>query len=89
MSKDMKKMTKKANELKDKLVDLLNESDVETHLALIVLSSMAVDCAINMVGVQPHEFIRMISQSVCLAVEANEEEEEGEDDEPTISRTTH
>mgnify|MGYP003352625914 CR=1 FL=1 len=87
-----KKMLKQANELKDKIVDLLNEADIEQGLALVVLSSMTVDCGINMVKIPPHEFIRMMAQSICLAVEVNEDEddeEEGEDDEQIISRTTH
>ena len=85
-----KKMLKQANELKDKIVDLLNEADIETGLALTVLASMAVDCGINKAEIAPHELIRMFAQSVCLAVEVNEEyEEEEEDDEQTISRTTH
>ena len=85
-----KKMLKQANELKDKIVDLLNESDIEAGLALVVLSSMTVDCGINMVKIPPHEFIRMMAQSICLAAEVEEDdEEEGEDDEQIISRTTH
>ena len=90
-----KKMLKQANELKDKLVDLLNEADIDTGLALVVLSSLTVDCGVNMAKIPPHEFIRMLTQSVCLAVEVNEmiedeeEEEEEEDDEQAISRTTH
>ena len=87
-------MLKQANELKDKIVDLLNEADIDTGLALVVLSSLTVDCGVNMAKIPPHEFIRMLAQSVCTAVEANEmfdeeDEEEGEDDEQIISRTTH
>lgn len=89
--KEMKKQLKQANELKDKIVDLLNESDIETGLALTVLSSLSVDCAINMAKIPPHEYIRMVSHAVCVAVDVNEEneEEEEEEHEQTFSRTTH
>lgn len=87
-----KKMLKQANELKDKIVDLLNESDIEIGLALTVLASLTVDCGVNMAKIPPHDLIRMLAQSVCTAVEVNEmndEEESEEDDEQAISRTTH
>lgn len=85
-----KKMLKQATELKDKIVDLLNESDIDTGLALVVLSSLTVDCGINMAKIPPHDFIRMMAQSICLAVEVNEDDdEEEEEDEQAISRTTH
>ena len=86
-----KQMLKKANELKDKIVDLLNEADIETGLALTVLASLTVDCGINMAKIPPHELVRMLAQSVCLAVEVNEdnEEESEEEDEQAHSRTTH
>ena len=88
--KEMKKQLKQANELKDKIVDLLNESDIETGLALTVLSSLSVDCALNMAKIPPHEYIRMVAQAVCLAVDVNEEDEEEEEEhEQTFSRTTH
>lgn len=88
--KEIKKAMKQANELKDKLVDVLNESDIETGLALTVLSSLSVDCALNMAKIPPHEYIRMVSQAVCLAVDVNEEDEEEEEEhEQTFSRTTH
>ena len=86
-----RKALKQANELKDKIVDLLNEADIEIGLALTVLASLTVDCGINMAKIPPHELIRMLTQSVCLAVEVNEEieEESEEDDEQINSRTTH
>ena len=92
MNKEEKKLLKQATELKDKIVDLLNEADIEIGLAMTVLASLTVDCGVNMAKIAPHELIRMLSQSVCLAVEVNEmndEEESEEDDEQIISRTTH
>ena len=93
MTKDERKMLKKANELKDNIVDLLHEADIETGLALTVLVALTIDAGLNHATIRPHEFIRMLSQFVCAAVDAMEEcdheNEEGEDDEQVISRTTH
>ena len=93
MTKDERKMLKKANELKDNIVDLLHEADIETGLALTVLVALSIDAGLNHANIPPHELIRMLAQSVCRAVEAMEEcdheNEEGEDDEQVISRTTH
>jgi len=94
MTKDERRMLKKANELKDNIVDLLHEADIETGLALTVLVALSIDAGLNHANIPPHELIRMLAQSVCRAVEAMEErdhenEEEGEDDEQVISRTTH
>jgi len=89
--KETKKMLKRANELKDKIGDLLNEADIEVGLALTVLTAMTVDTALNQANIPPHELIRMLAQSVCKAHELLEEEleEEEENDEQTDSRTTH
>lgn len=91
--KETKKMLKRANELKDKIGDLLNEADIEVGLALTVLTAMTVDTALNQANIPPHELIRMLAQSVCKAQEVIEEEleqeEEEKDDEQTNSRTTH
>jgi hypothetical protein len=90
--KEKKAMLKKANELKDKIGDLLSEADIEVGLALTVLTAMTVDTALKQASLPPHELIRMLAMSVCKAHELLEEElddEEGEDDEQTISRTTH
>lgn len=91
--KETKRMLKQANELKDKVGDLFNEADIEVGLALTVLVSMAVDTGLKQAKIEPHEFIRMLAQSVCKAQEVIEEEElldeEGEKDGKTISRTTH
>ena len=86
-----KQMLKKANELKDKIVDLLNEADIEIGLALTVLVALSVDTALKQAHIPPHELIRMLAQSVCNAQEVYEdnEEESEEEDEQTISRTTH
>ena len=91
--KEEKKILKQANELKDKIVDLLNESDVEIGLVMTVLVALTVDTGLSMANIPPHEFIRMLAHSVCKAQEViderDDEEEEGEEDEQTISRTTH
>ena len=89
--KETKAMIKKANELKDKVGDLLCESDVEVGLVLTVLVAMTVDTALKQCDIAPHELIRMLAMSVCKAQEVIEEEleDEGEDDEQAISRTTH
>lgn len=90
--KETKKMLKQANELKDKIVDLLNESDVEVGLVMTVLVALTVDTGLSMANIPPHEFIRMLAHSVCKAQEVIDEqndEEEEEEDEQTISRTTH
>ena len=85
-----KQMLKKANELKDKIVDLLNEADIEIGLALTVLVALSVDTALKQAHIPPHELIRMLAQSVCKAQEVFEDnEEEEEEDEQAISRTTH
>ena len=92
MSKEKRKMLKQANELKDKIVDLLNEADIEIGLALTVLVALSVDTALKQAHIPPHELIRMLAQSVCNAQEVYEEqqeEESEEEDEQTISRTTH
>jgi len=92
--KETKALLKKANVLKDKIGDLLSEADIEVGLALTVLVAMTVDTALKQANIEPHELIRMLAQSVCKAQEVIEEEElldneEGEDDGETISRTTH
>jgi len=92
--KQTKAILKRANELKDKIGDLLSEADIEVGLALTVLVAMTVDTALKQANIPPHELIRMLAQSVCKAQEVIEEEEllddeEGEDDGETISRTTH
>jgi len=89
--KETKALLKKANEIKNKLGDVLCEADIEVGLVLTVLTAMTVDCALKQAEIPPHELIRMLAQSVCKAQEVIEEEneEEGEDDEQIISRTTH
>ena len=90
--KEEKKVLKQANELKDKIVDLLNESDVEIGLVMTVLVALTVDTGLSMAHIPPHEFIRMLAHSVCKAqevIDEQEDEESEEDDEQTISRTTH
>jgi len=91
--KQTKAILKRANELKDKIGDLLSEADIEVGLALTVLVAMTVDTAMKQAEIPPHELIRMLAQSVCKAHEVMEEEEllkdEGESNEQTISRTTH
>ena len=88
--KETKALLKKANEIKNKLGDVLCEADIEVGLVLTVLTAMTVDCALKQAEIPPHELIRMLAQSVCKAQEVIEEEnEEEQDDEQTISRTTH
>ena len=91
--KQTKAILKRANELKDKIGDLLSKADIEVGLALTVLVAMTVDTAMKQAEIPPHELIRMLAQSVCKAHEVMEEEEllkdEGESNEQTISRTTH
>lgn len=90
--KETKKMLKQANELKDKIGDLLCQADIEVGLALTVLTAMTVDTALKQANIPPHELIRMLAQSVCKAHEILEEEleeESEENDEQTDSRTTH
>jgi hypothetical protein len=92
--KETKRMLKQANVLKDKIGDMLCEADIEVGLVLTVLVAMTVDTALKQANIPPHELIRMLAQSVCKAQEVLEEEallddEEGEDDGETISRTTH
>ena len=88
--KETKVALKKANELKDKIGDLLCEADIEVGLVLTVLVAMSIDTALKQCEIPPHELIRMLAMSVCKAQEVIEEEnEEEEDDEQTISRTTH
>ena len=90
--KETKAMLKKANEVKDKIGDLLCEADIELGLALTVLVAMAIDTGLKQCAIPPHELIRMLAMSVCKAQEVIEEEleeESEENDEQTISRTTH
>lgn len=90
--KETKRLLKQAGELKDKIVDVLNASDVEIGLVMTVLVAMTVDTGLKMAQIPPHELIRMLAQSVCSAqevLEESNEEESEEDDEQTISRTTH
>jgi len=90
MSKETKQALKKANELKDKIGNVCCEADIEVGLVLTVLVAMSIDTALKQCEIPPHELIRMLAQSVCKAQEVIEDElEEGEDDEQTISRTTH
>ena len=88
--KEAKIALKKANELKDKIGDMLCEADIEVGLVLTVLVAMSIDTALKQCEIPPHELIRMLAMSVCKAQEVIEDElEEEEDDEQTISRTTH
>lgn len=90
--KETKAMLKKANEVKNKIGDLLCEADLELGLALTVLVAMAIDTGLKQCAIPPHELIRMLAMSVCKAQEVIEEEleeESEENDEQTISRTTH
>lgn len=90
--KETKAMLKKANETKNKIGELLAESDMDLGLALTVLVAMTVDTALKQCEIPPHELIRMLAMSVCKAQEVIEEEleeESEEDDEQAISRTTH
>lgn len=88
--KETKALLKKANELKDRIGEMMQEADIEMGLALTVLVAMTVDTALKGAEIPPHELIRMLAQSVCKAQEVIEEElDEEEDDEQTISRTTH
>ena len=90
--KETKAMLKKANEVKDKISDLLCGADLELGLALTVLVAMAIDTGLKQCAIPPHELIRMLAMSVCKAQEVIEEEleeESEENDEQTISRTTH
>ena len=90
--KETKAMLKKANELKDKIGDMLTESEVEIRLALTVLTTLTVDCALRHAEIPPHELIRMLAHAVCKAHEVIEEEleeESEEEDEQIIGRTTH
>ena len=90
--KETEAMLKKANEVKNKIGDLLCEADLELGLALTVLVAMAIDTGLKQCAIPPHELIRMLAMSVCKAQEVIEEEleeESEENDEQTISRTTH
>ena len=90
--KETKAMLKKANEVKNKVGDLLCEADIDLGLALTVLVAMTIDTGLKQCAIPPHELIRMLAMSVCKAQEVIEEEleeESEENDEQTISRTTH
>ena len=79
---------KKAEELADKVGDLLTMETIELEVVMSVLVSMLVSTALNQANMSGVQLLRLLSQAVEKYEDAINEESE-EEDEQVISGTTH
>ena len=79
---------KKAEELADKVGDLLTMENIELEVVMSVLVSMLVSTALNQANMSGVQLLRLLSQAVEKYEDAINEESE-EEDEQVISGTTH
>jgi hypothetical protein len=77
----------KAEQLADKVGDLLTMEKIEIEVVLSVLVSMLVSTALNQANMTGVQLLRLLSQAVEKYEEHIKESEE--DDEQVISGTTH
>ena len=79
---------KKAEQIADKIGNVLTEEKLELELVLSVLVSMLVSTALNQTNMSGVQLLRLFSQAVEKYEDATNEESE-EEDEQVISRATH
>ena len=77
----------KAEEVADKIGNLLTEEKLELEVVMSVFVSLLVSTALNQANMSGVQLLRLFSQAVEKYEEHNEESEE--EDEQIISRTTH
>lgn len=77
----------KAEQLADKVGDVLTMEKIELEVVMSVLISMLVSTAINQAGMSGVELLRLLSQAVEKYEDATKLMEK--DDVQTDSRTTH
>jgi hypothetical protein len=83
----MMDVKEKAEQLADKVGDLLTMEKIELEVVLSVLVSMLVSTAMNQANMTGVQLLRLLSQAVEKYEEHTKESEE--DDEQVISGTTH
>ena len=79
---------RKAEELADKVGDLLTMEKIELEVVMSVLVSMLVSTALNQANMSGVQLLRLFSQAVEKYEDSDNEESE-EEDEQVISRATH
>ena len=77
----------KAEQLSDRIGDLLTEENIEIEVVLSVFVSMLVSTARTQAGMSAVQLLRLFTQAVEKYEDHNEESEEN--DEQVISRATH
>jgi len=78
---------KKAEEVADKIGNLLTEEKLELEVVMSVFVSLLVSTALSQAGMTGVQLLRLFSQAVEKYEDHNEESEE--EDEQVISRATH
>ena len=94
--KEVREAMRKADALKDKIVEVLEEVNPELQILMSVLMSMTVQTGLEGMNIAPQDLIHVFAKGVCTYHDDMEEAEEestttneGENDEQAISRTTH
>jgi hypothetical protein len=82
-------LRRKAEQLADKVGDVLTMEKIELEVVMSVLISMLVSTAISQANMTGVELLRLFSQAVEKYEEATNQMEKEIDDEQTDSRTTH
>jgi hypothetical protein len=77
----------KAENVADRVGDLLTEENIEIEVVMSVLVSMLVSTALNQAGMTGVQLLRLLGQAVEKYEDATKEMEEK--DEQVISRATH
>ena len=78
----------KAQQIADKIGNVLTEEKLELEVVMSVLVSMLVATALNQANMSGVQLLRLFSQAVEKYEDATNEESE-EEDEQVISRATH
>ena len=78
----------KAEQIADRVGDLLTMEKLEIEVVMSVLVSMLVSTALNQANMSGVQLLRLLSQAVEKYEDATNEESE-EEDEQVISGTTH
>ena len=84
----MTDLQEKAEQLADKVGDLLTMEKIELEVVMSVLVSMLVSTALNQANMSGVELLRLFAQAVEKYEDAINQERE-EEDEQVISGTTH
>jgi Holliday junction resolvasome RuvABC endonuclease subunit len=79
----------KAEQLADRVGDLLTEEKIEIEVVMSVLVSMLVSTALSQANMTGVELLRLFSQAVEKYEDATNQMEKEIDDEQVISRATH